>query len=311
MTTVFPDYYKKFKCLAGACRHSCCCGWEIDIDDVTLERYKSVKGEMGRRLAEGISDEGGAHFVLDGDERCPFLTDDNLCLIIQTLGEEYLCRICTDHPRFRSFFSDRTETGLGLCCEAAAELILKQKEKVRLVIEGDESLESRERKLIEKRAALIAAAQDRSETVEKRMEKILIMSGAAAGTRSIAEWAKLYQTLEVLDDTWSDELKALEKYTENVYPKDEAWQTAAEQLLVYFLYRHMPSALDDGEFDLRAVFCVLSTRMILALCLNTAHGGEAAVDALAEYARRYSAEIEYSDENIEDILDMLYGEART
>ena len=30
-----PDYYRDFKCSAGNCKHSCCIGWEIDIDEDT------------------------------------------------------------------------------------------------------------------------------------------------------------------------------------------------------------------------------------------------------------------------------------
>ena len=33
MLTVYPDYYKKFNCKKEKCRHNCCVGWEIDIDD--------------------------------------------------------------------------------------------------------------------------------------------------------------------------------------------------------------------------------------------------------------------------------------
>ena len=32
MLTVRPDFYDDFHCLASACRHSCCVGWEIDVD---------------------------------------------------------------------------------------------------------------------------------------------------------------------------------------------------------------------------------------------------------------------------------------
>ena len=32
-----PNYYDKFKCIADRCKHSCCIGWEIDIDDDTME----------------------------------------------------------------------------------------------------------------------------------------------------------------------------------------------------------------------------------------------------------------------------------
>ena len=308
MSTVYPDYYPQFKCIARECKNSCCCGWEIDIDEKALRYYKSVEGEMGKLLAESISEDGGAHFVLGENERCPFLTPDNLCRIIQTLGEECLCQICSDHPRFRNFFSDRSETGLGLCCEAAAELIIKRREKVLLIIDGDEKLGDDELELIEKRNALIAAAQNRNEPIEKRMENILTLSEAEASTCSISEWAERYQELEMLDDTWQNELKALEGHTETEIPKDEASQTAAEQLLAYFLYRHMAGAIDDGDFDLRAAFCVLSCRMVLAMWLN---GGDTSLDALADYARRYSAEIEYSEENIGALLDMLFEEAYT
>ena len=70
----------------------------------------------------------------------------------------------------------------------------------------------------------------------------------------------------------------------------------------------MAGAIDDGDFDLRAAFCVLSCRMVLAMWLN---GGDTSLDALADYARRYSAEIEYSEENIGALLDMLFEEAYT
>ena len=45
MTEIFPNYYDKFKCIADKCRHSCCIGWEIDIDDDTMELYNSIGDE--------------------------------------------------------------------------------------------------------------------------------------------------------------------------------------------------------------------------------------------------------------------------
>ena len=35
-----PEYYKDFVCIADRCKHSCCVGWEIDVDKDTLEKYK-------------------------------------------------------------------------------------------------------------------------------------------------------------------------------------------------------------------------------------------------------------------------------
>lgn len=42
-----PDYFKEFSCIAGACKDSCCLGWEIDIDEDSYEYYKSLPGEIG------------------------------------------------------------------------------------------------------------------------------------------------------------------------------------------------------------------------------------------------------------------------
>ena len=42
MKTVAPDYYPNFKCIASECRHNCCIGWEIDIDEDTFEYYKGL-----------------------------------------------------------------------------------------------------------------------------------------------------------------------------------------------------------------------------------------------------------------------------
>jgi len=127
MKLIAPDYYKEFKCIASDCRHSCCIGWEIDIDEDTLALYDGTAGETGKRLQTNIErTEEGAHFRLGPDERCPFLNSEGLCDLIIGMGEESLCNICADHPRFRNYLSDRTEIGLGLCCEAAGKLILSR-----------------------------------------------------------------------------------------------------------------------------------------------------------------------------------------
>lgn len=36
MIRVVPDFYPAFHCIASACRHSCCVGWEVDVDQDTL-----------------------------------------------------------------------------------------------------------------------------------------------------------------------------------------------------------------------------------------------------------------------------------
>ena len=37
-----PDSYPRFRCIADRCRHTCCVGWEIDIDPGTLAQYRAI-----------------------------------------------------------------------------------------------------------------------------------------------------------------------------------------------------------------------------------------------------------------------------
>ena len=139
MNIYAPDYYKSFKCIAEKCRHSCCIGWEIDIDEETYNYYKSLNDSFGERLRKNIEiTDGIPHFILGENERCPFLNEKNLCDIFSLLGENKLCQICSDHPRYRNFFDTYTEIGLGLCCEEACRLILEKDSKTTLIqIETD------------------------------------------------------------------------------------------------------------------------------------------------------------------------------
>ena len=132
MTEMYPAYYEAFRCTAGACRHNCCIGWEIDIDGKSAARYAALPGAFGERVRAAVEPGEPPHFRLDAAGRCAMLREDNLCELQRTLGESALCNICRDHPRYRVFLPGRTEIGLGLCCEEAARLLLSQTEKVTL-----------------------------------------------------------------------------------------------------------------------------------------------------------------------------------
>ena len=144
MKVFVPDYYPGFRCIAGACRHSCCAGWEIDVDPVMLKRYRNMDGPLGAKLRRCIDPDPEPHFLLSDQERCPFLTDQNLCEIILQAGEDALCQVCADHPRFRNYWSDRVEMGLGMACEEAARLILTSSHPFHLIPVSEETEEQSE-----------------------------------------------------------------------------------------------------------------------------------------------------------------------
>lgn len=309
MRLIAPDYYLKFRCIADECRHSCCVGWEIDIDEDSLRTYDAVEGELGERLRANIErTEDGAHFILGEGERCPFLNDKGLCDLIIGIGEDCLCDICADHPRFRNFLSDRTEIGLGLCCEAAGRLILSNKDKMQLVaIEDDgeeEELWEDELEALDMRRDIFDILQDRTMPVDARLDRMLDYCGVSEPM----DWKCILRELksaERLDSAWDEHLERLRVATAGRRLAGEMWETAFEQLAVYFAYRHFISAvaIDCGDVDERASFIAMSTRVIMRIAeALAAEKGCFEMEDLVDIARMYSAEIEYSDDNLERLI---------
>jgi len=301
MKLIAPERYLDFHCIAGACRHSCCIGWEIDIDPASLRRFQQMPGPMGERLRQNILVDGDtACFDLQGwEERCPFLNDDGLCDLILELGEDALCQICTDHPRFRSFFADRTEIGLGLCCEEAGRLLLGAEEPMRLmVIEddgADEPADPEEQELLALRDSLFQQMQNRALPMRQRAEALM-----PASDIDWQDWADFLLSLERLDERWAE---LLDRLPEEPEQELEDWLSIPlEQLICQLLYRQLPGALEDGDIDGRLRYCALMWQLIARLCLLT---NAASLDDLVELVRLYSSEIEYSDENVGAILDQL------
>lgn len=311
MKTFVPNYYADFSCIAGDCRHSCCIGWEIDIDEESLARYQRIEGEIGRRLNENIlKGDDGACFRLNENERCPFLNGQGLCELILELGADSLCQICADHPRFRNFFSDRTEIGLGLCCEAAARLILLQAAPARLLLLSDdgnaETCDPHEAALLRLRSDLIAALQERRYPLQARLDTMLQQANLPPLRFDLPQWAHFFAGLERLDAQWTNWLELLKTAPSAPLPCIPALELPLEQLGCYLLMRHLPGALEDGDVGGRIAYAALILNLLGALfALQLQTDDTFSIDAFIEIARMYSSEIEYSDENLYAILDEL------
>lgn len=305
MQEIFPDYYPDFSCSAERCQHNCCIGWEIDIDEETLLTYQNIGGCLGRRLQENISLDDTPHFNLLKNDRCPFLNERNLCDLILELGEDHLCQICTDHPRFRNFLPDRVEIGVGLCCEEAGRLILGKKEPVKLL--GSNSFTDDE--IILLRDQVILILQDRSMPISARIEEMLHLCGAELPNKSLAEWSDFFMHLERLNEDWTELLELMQSSEIghagfNAHMKDR--QTEYEQLLVYLVYRHMANAIDEIDLASRAAFAALGYLIVYSLgAILWTKNQSFTFEDQVELARQFSSEIEYSEENTDAILDAL------
>ena len=416
MKQYVPEYYNEFKCIAGACRHTCCAGWEIDIDKYTMAEWHQMDEPLrsfildkvcfpddcstdvsAGNLADHSADveagqpvAGQPFLKLAEDDRCAFLNNEGLCEMILRCGEDTLCQICTDHPRFRNFYSDRIEMGAGLSCEAAAELIVSWQGNFRLtktdqqlpkacladvkeilddlshMTEAElQDLRQNEADVFQLRDMLIGILEDRTLDIDSRIDEVLSCCDITMPDLDTSQWADALLSLDRLDAQWTHTLEELREASfaasctvsngstlscsdtlsgedlpsncetqfagslpcgsspsddgelpdsgscfassSPAWLLDPAWQKAFENLMVYFLYRHMPESLTDFDVTTKISFAALSCRLLRDICLmHDKKYGSISLHNLAEYARMYSSEIEYSLSNLGKVYDMLF-----
>ena len=285
MMEAFVNYYDKFRCIAHKCRHSCCIGWEIDIDSDTMEIYSSLDGELGERIRENIDKNKGC-FKLKEDDRCPFLNEKGLCDIINEYGEDALCDICYLHPRFKNFYTDFTETGLGLCCEEAARIILSEEEKFFVIYPDGIKFTSEEKEFLIKRGEIFKILQNREKNIGGRFRELAEKYGININP-DIDKLKKTFLSLERLDESWEDEINRVDGIS---FENDE-YALFFEQLSVYFIFRHLKmKSLKEG-----VNFTLLSCLLIGGI-LNS-YKETLTREKAYDIARMFSSEVEYSEEN--------------
>ena len=319
MRITVPDYYGDFRCLAGACPHTCCEKWEVVIDQDSAVFYETVSGPLGDQLRSALKqdEDGDFCFPLNGG-RCPFLDGENLCQIHKELGEDATSVTCREHPRFTEDYGSFREITLSASCPAANALLLGSEAPLTFQTfeteeageEGDEWLAY----LLPLRTHLLAILTDRSRPFQSRLMSFLSLALSAQdcldndrlddlpdvketsipqAERPLFPAAlKFLASLEALDPDWPDLLEqaaAAEKT-----PQPEA---LLERIAVYFAFRYLLKAVNDGDLLLRAemvVFAVLAIERLAAVC------------SLPEALRRFSAEIEHDDDNLEALLEAFH-----
>lgn len=313
MLTRLPDYYDRFRCLAGACPHTCCAKWEVVVDEESAALYRSVPGELGEKLRRCLTEDadGDLCFPLAG-ERCPFLDGENLCEIHRQLGEEATSVTCQEHPRFTEDYGAFREVTLSASCPAANALLLGGEEPLTFIDRGEAEeepdgdlaflLESRQRILCvlgnrslplkERLAAILRLGLERQLAwegweAEEAAEQFPGMLPAAEAPLFPAAFDHLAE-LEILEPDWPGILQAAK-----TAPLPDLPEALLERTAAYFLFRYTLKAINDGDLTAwirTALFCVAAVERL------------AGVLGLPEALRRFSCEIEHSDENWDTLL---------
>nr|MBQ4317661.1 flagellin lysine-N-methylase [Clostridia bacterium] len=135
-----PDYYPKFVCKCGECRHVCCHGWDVALP---MNEYYRLLGlectpeirrklDTAMRMVDNPRPERYAVFAKGWDGGCPLHDEDGLCMLQKNMGEEVLPWICRLYPRRHS---ERYgfECSCSGGCENTLELMFASDEKLGFV----------------------------------------------------------------------------------------------------------------------------------------------------------------------------------
>ena len=284
MINIDAEIYSEFTCKADKCKHSCCRGWEIDIDEDTLEYYKGLDSELGCEIRQNIDWGEEPFFKLTPDERCPFLKDSGLCKIIEELGEEGLCDICRLHPRFFESVNDHNLAGVGLSCEKAAELLFEKDSLNFMICESGKKISFEE--LLE--LIGIDAPQD-----YLSLAKVIPDHLEAAKIERLLD---IFYDTEPIDDNWKNEVAQLkESY------KEQLDELAAGEALMrfrviyqYIIFRQLELVQEYGVPKI----VEYAVRSIIFIMLYAGIFGDD-----PEAVRRWSEQIEYNEDNVVKVVE--------
>ena len=256
MKVYAPKYYEKFECLADKCKHSCCVGWEIDIDKLTLEKYNSLSHPYAQSIKSSINFDDYPHFDLINNN-CPHLNKNGLCNIIINCGEDFICDICREHPRFYNFTNQGKELGIGMSCEAACELILSSDDYDQF-IEGDTlacDIQKYEYDAIEDRKEIFKLLKDNSLNIA---EKIDILNTNFELELLNFDFIDLIPKLEYLHDENKILFSKADKPVWNTSISNEL-----TRILAYYIYRYCSEAYDYDDFCVSLSFAIVCTASFL------------------------------------------------
>ena len=179
MEYTYPDYYRKFGCIGGECKDNCCAaGWQITIDEESLERYENMEGEIGVRLRNSIDWENGMFEQFE--HKCALLNERGLCDVYCDAGEDKMCVLCQRYPRQFEEFENLREVSLSVSCPEAARIVLEKRGRVGFYTETDDEEEEYEdfdylmfTKLLDIREVLFDVLHEKKGAVSCRLARLL------------------------------------------------------------------------------------------------------------------------------------------
>ncbi len=280
MLIEYPSYMEAFHCVGGSCPDTCCAGWIVDVDEESYYYYQTVPGKFGERLRQHLEDEDGAkYFPMTPEKRCPFLNRQNLCDIFTELGEDRLCQVCTEYPRWYTKFGDYEQQDLSLSCMEVSRIFFTTPEirycRAMSADPGGGFTPAEEEALVQ----ILAVRNEGLEILQeegslhtklmelRRFAELQEEESEEAEAAGFEELVALLEQLDPLNDGWQAVMESLrslcsskaeaEKTAEALAllresPEYETWFT---RLAMYFWFRYLLDGVLQDRADDAAYIC--------------------------------------------------------
>ena len=193
-----PDYYQDFRCACGQCPDTCCASWQVILDPATLQAYRQAEGDFGRRLRAALITEDGETRFRTQDGVCPMLSPQGLCQVQLTLGEQALCRVCRQYPRWVQNYGGLEVAGLSLSCPEVARMLLTRTGCVTFSLTSDTREVTQYHDLDPQlfltlqaaRKTALSLAQDRTHSLDLRAQALLAFARELQTAVTWHQWEK-------------------------------------------------------------------------------------------------------------------------
>lgn len=300
MNLYAPRYYEDFKCIADKCTHSCCIGWEIDVDEATYARYKKSNNEYAKTVLQSIENSDTPHFKLTCEERCPHLNEQGLCKIIINMGKDFLCDICREHPRFYNFTNYGEEIGIGMSCPEACRIILNSDSynEIEVIARGPGDIERIDYDALIDRDKIYCVLKNESKGLNEKINAICEEYNIDLAKIDKKVYLECINGLEYLSNKHRTMFSVF-SLKPKVSKNNEKY---LERALAYFIYRHCTEALSKEDFKISLSFSLLCELLLASLIENIKEA------EVYEMARILSEEIEYNTDNIDKIKELFIDE---
>ncbi|MBO5356405.1 MAG: flagellin lysine-N-methylase [Clostridia bacterium] len=292
-----PKYYEDFKCIADKCTHSCCIGWEIDVDKEAMKKYSKLKNGYGREIKNSIENGEAPHFKLQENGRCPHFSENGLCKIIINCGEKYLCDICREHPRFYNYTNYGYEVGIGMSCPEACRIILNSDSynDFEVIARGPGNIERIDYDSLIDREKIFTILKNENLSYENKLNVIYSEYEIDLNFVDKASYLDCINNLEYLNNSHRTLFSAFSLESKASEEKEKY----LERALAYFVYRHCTEAVDYDEFKISLSFCLFCEKLLASLISDKTEPD------VCELARILSEEIEYNTDNVEKIKELF------